>query len=90
MNRTPPPPEAGRDGLVWLIKELVDTGPRSWYRYRVRGEIWDQGRFVDELSWHVPDLDDPYFYVPPGREFDAARVALAEAREKGASMAPAI
>ena len=83
LNRTPPPLEAGRDGLVWLIRELVDTGPSNWYRYRVRGEIWDQGAFVGELSWHIPDVDDPYFYVPCGRQFDAARAALAKARGEG-------
>ena len=80
MKRTPPPPGAGRDGLVWLVKELTDTGPANWYRYRVRGEIWDQGKFVDEFSWDVPSVDDPYFYVPPGKAFDAARAALAKAQ----------
>lgn len=62
MKRTPPPPGAGRDGLVWLVKELTDTGPSNWYRYRVQGEIWDQDKFVDEFSWHVPSVDDPEFY----------------------------
>lgn len=62
MKRTPPPPEAGRNGLVWLVKEMTDLGPAHWYRYRVRGEIWVQGEFVDELLWHVPSVDDPAYY----------------------------
>src|SRR5690606_6394965 len=61
-----PPPEAGRDGLVWLIMDLLDLGPRHRYRYRIRGEIWDRGRFVDAFTWHVPSLDDPAYCVPPG------------------------
>lgn len=66
-GRTPPPPNAGRYGLVWLITDLLDLGPLHQYRYRVSGEIWDQGRFVDEFTWHVHDLSDPAYFFPPGR-----------------------
>lgn len=81
-GRTPPPPDAGRDGLVWLIMDLLDLGPLHQYRFRVRGEIWDRGRFVDAFAWHVSSLDDPAYFVPPGKQFDAARAALEEARRK--------
>lgn len=85
MKRKPPPRKAGRDGLVWLIRDLLDIGPRRKYRYRVRGEVWYRGQFVTEFSWHVPDMTDPAYYVPRGRQFDAARAALAKARGEGAS-----
>ena len=81
-GRTPPPPGAGREGLVWLIKGLLDLGPLHRYRYRIEGEIWDRGRFVDEFTWHVSRLDDPAYCVPPGKEFDAVRVAVEEARRE--------
>lgn len=80
MKRTPPPRKAGRDGLVWLIRELLDTGPRHKDRYHVRGEVWYRGQFVTEFSWHVPDMADPAYYVPRGRQFDAVRAALAKAK----------
>ena len=80
MKRTPPPRKAGRDGLVWLIRELLDIGPRRKCRYLVRGEVWYRGRFVTEFSWRASDMTDPAYYVPRGRQFDAARTALAKAR----------
>ena len=82
-GRTPPPPDAGKDGLVWLITDLLDLGPLHQYRYRVSGEIWNQGQFVDEFTWHFQDLDDPRFYIPSGPEFSAVCAALEKARMKG-------
>lgn len=63
---------------MWLIKRIVDKGPKELYRYHVSGEN-ASCEILTEFRWSVPDLLDDRYCVHSEAD-DSVRRIFAAAR----------
>lgn len=64
---------AGRRGLIWLVMDLKDAGPRDPYRYSVDvivldGTVGPRAVYYGRQYWRIASLEDPAYVLAPGVE----------------------
>lgn len=64
--------ELARD---WRLREVVDLGPGTYYRYRVSGQNMNvaPGGYGFDFSWDVPSVDDALYDLDHAQRFAMAR-----------------
>jgi len=60
--------ELARD---WRLREVVDLGPGTYYRYRVSGQNMNvaPGGYGFDFSWDVPSIDDKRYDLDHAQRF---------------------